>query len=155
VRDGALAYLEDVSLDDNELYGLSVHHDGRAYAGRVSIQRTGAAAACAESHTGGGINASVRHGAALEMVDLDLGHARLAGFQVIDAQATLRNGAVHHNTIGVHIRELPEGYDFACLSEGIRFHDNARNLDADRLPVPDAGIGGEGAAPACAHVGWP
>lgn len=159
VRDGALAHMEDVSLDDNEVYGLSVHHGGKAYAGRVSIQRTGAPAACAETRTGGGINASVRHGgSALELVDLDLGHARLAGFQVINADASLRNGTVHHNTIGVHIRDLPEGFDFACLTEGVRFSDNGLNLDADRLPVPDADLpsgSGDSAPSGCAQVRWP
>lgn len=156
VRDGALAYLVDVQLDDNEVYGLSVHDGGRAHVERVSIQHTQAAAACAETHSGGGINASVRHGgAALEMVELDLGHARLAGVQVIDADASLRNGQVHDNPIGVHMSGLPEDFDFACLTRDVLYHDNGRNLDADRLPIPGSGLPGESHTSPCVRVDWP
>lgn len=134
-NNGSYMKLKKVELLDNDFCGLSIMDGSMVIAEDVTILRT-RKVLCAGSFSRGGINASVRSGAYLELTRLELGYADLAGFQLVNARAKFSIGKVHHNLIGVHIKAPPAEFRVEDLMDRVSYENNQRNLDMETLPVP-------------------
>lgn len=140
VRNGAILRVQGIKILDNEVRGLSVHNGGRFIGADVIILRT-KSVLCANSQKMGGINIAVsKKGAWLDITRFEIGYADLCGLQLINAKARLADGNVHHNIIGICIRQPPPDFNFEDLTINVIFKDNERKIDADILPVPDINI---------------
>ncbi len=137
VSNGASLELQGIEILDNEFCGLSVRDGARVTGNNVVILRT-RKVSCTGGNGRGGINASVRRGGAyLELTRFELGYADLAGLQLVNATAKCSEGKVHHNIIGVHVKEPPPDFKFEDLMDRVIYADNERNLESETLPVPD------------------
>jgi hypothetical protein len=142
-RNHSLLYMENVTVDDNDFLGLSVHDGARAYAGTATFANTHAC----EGEDGrdyGGINVSARRNGTIQVENFESGHAAHAGLQVHTSYGSARVGFVHDNMVGLNLL-LPAGWPFDeavdCLSDAVIYlNNNHQNLDTTELPVPPDGL---------------
>ena len=154
VGDGALLLGDNPVIEDNEFIGLLARDGGRVHLrdGRVSESQS----IELDSRRWGGINVSARRGARIELRNMQISDARLAGIQNSSSWFKVSDSRVIRNVIGVHIQgnAAPDYDPVVCLS-GYRtvYDDNDRNFDSDYLPVPGMGLD-EDATPNCPGVPW-
>jgi hypothetical protein len=97
---------------------------------------------CDRTKLGSGVLAAFGSSLAVERFRIE-GNA-LAGAHAVDATLRLRAGVVQGHPIGLHVSGDHPALDE--LAEDVVFIENTRNLDAERLPLPDftAGVPAEG-----------
>ncbi len=135
-RNGATLRVQGIKIIDNVIRGLSIHDGARFIGTDVIILRT-KSVLCANGRNRGGINVTVMNGGAwLELTQFEIGYADLCGLQLINANGRCADGNIHHNVIGVYLRQQPADFNFEAFTTNVTFKDNERILDADHLPVP-------------------
>ena len=154
VADGALLLCDNPVIEDNEFIGLLARDGGRVHirGGRVSETKS----IEQNSRRWGGINVSSRRGARIELRNMQVSDARLAGIQNSSSWFKVSDSRIIGNVIGVHVigNAAPDYDPIVCLSgSGTIYDDNDRNFDSDYLPVPGTGLGDE-TPPNCPGVPW-
>lgn len=136
---GARLQLQGIKIQDNDFCGLSVRDGARVSAYDFVVLRSNKVL-CSGNKEHGGISVSVRGGGAwLELDQFELGHS-LIGLQLVNATARCSNGKIQHNIIGIHLKDMPTGFNLADLQNNVLFLDNQRKLDAATVPVPGTGL---------------
>jgi len=138
VADGALLLVDSPVIDRNAFAGITVRDGGRAHLRSGRVTKTIAV------NRRGGLNVRVLNHSRLELRNVVVSHASLAGIQVIRSWIKARDVIAENNTIGVHVSGTPQAdYNpIDCLTVGRNiFRNNGRDLAAAELPVPGTGRG--------------
>jgi hypothetical protein len=129
-----------LEIADTRGVGLSAYDEATLTATDVSVVRT-RAMACADGAcvgAAGGVGALARAGDLL-LSRFVVADAALCGVQVaVGGALDLSDGEIARSGIGASV--LVDGYDLGRLTSGVVFRDNARNIDATVLPVPEPAI---------------
>lgn len=101
------------------------------------LARACATTSCREYPAGVGLGAYDEGSA--DFSDFRLARAALCAVQIArGGTIDLRDGEVSDSPIGVNVQS--EGFDVRRVTGSVRYHDNARNVDATSLPVPDTTV---------------
>ena len=138
VASGASLTGTRVRVLDNRESGLIAYGTATVSLSDVHIERT-AHQACAEttcSDTRVGIGLVVVDEARVELADFTIADNALAGmFLEAVGSVTLTGGEIARHPIGVHVGAGEAGFETAFRD--VAFVENARNVDATVLPLPD------------------
>ncbi len=138
---GASVDLSRVALLRNRREGLVALDTGSVARIVDLLVESTAASACAETGgcdgAGGGCGLATHRGAAASSERFRISANALCGVQVGEGSAMdLIDGEVSANPIGANVQSAD--FDFSRIGGGVVYRENERNLDATRLPAPDA-----------------
>lgn len=139
-RNGATLRVQGIKILDNIIRGLSIHDGARFIGTDVIILRT-RSVLCVNGGNRGGMNVTVMNGGAwLELTRFEIGYADMCGLYLVNANGRCADGNVHHNLLGIWIRQQPADFNFDAFITNVTFRDNERVWDFDHLPIPDDGL---------------
>jgi nitrous oxidase accessory protein NosD len=151
VAGGATLLIENSLVLDNDFIGVCIHEGSRMHLRSSTV--TGTKRVDTPTGPAGGINIFIRAEAVVELNCFLVSCAQLAGIHINGGYLTAENGQVRDNRVGISVINAPNdsSYDlFKCAVTGVSYYNNERNLDADRLPVPESS-----STPAsCPRVPW-
>jgi hypothetical protein len=134
VLDGATADVSRARIEGTAQLGAIAALDARL--SLLGVRVTATRPADCEDCTPGGVSVAAYSGARVEAEDFVIDNSALAGIQIgPDGEVALRNGLVFGNPIGVNVSGASPP-SLADLSDGVRYFDNAVNLESTRLPIP-------------------
>lgn len=136
----ALVLGEALDVEDNRIRGVAAFSGARAHFRNIVVRNTRdfeGGSAASVSLCGVGTASAGAFGGTLELSDFLLTNSDLVGFSVgTGGDATLSNGEVNDNPIGVFIEDGDFVDRIHCLERGVLFLRNDVNLDAPVLPLP-------------------
>lgn len=142
---GARLVAERLVLERNREVSLFVLDEGTTASLSDVLVRDSLGMECGDACPDGqryGYGVSARAGGALDLTGFVVTRSRLLGLQVgAEGLITGRRGEVSESTIGINIQEPT--FELADRLTDVAFRDNERNVDAESLPLPPTGLGGE------------
>ena len=148
VQTGARVELTRVRVLDNREAGLLLLGEAATVIG-TEVDVTGTLRReCADTTcegAGAGCGVTVNDGSRLELAGFLVEDNALCGIQLAGgASIALSGGVVRGHPIGANVQAAD--FDYRSLTDGVRFEDNERNIDATILPLPDEGLDSSGVA---------
>lgn len=140
VVDGAVLDVEGFTIASSTGAGLRVAGAGTRATLRVGTVTTTRAIDAPDCS--GGDNVVATDGGSIRMESFASRHADRCGVYLArGGEIDLEDGEVARNVIGACVRndDVPPEFDLARLQKDVEYDGNDRALDADALPVPEAG----------------